>query len=190
MDSNPRTKSVSGISFSLAAKSRKIVFSFLPPYREPRRIVLRPQRRPQDRRRPLPAFTCLAATNRNWLSEGRYTNRQPRAIVYAVADLWEAYVREYRNQDKKDAGRLEIAWNHLRPMFENKAVEEVSTDLVNQYIETRRAAGIQNGTINRETATVRAMFHHGTRVTPPMVDRMPAFPSRLKESAPRKGFHH
>jgi len=33
-----------------------------------------------------------------------------------------------------------------------------------------------------------AAFLHGTRVTPPMVERVPAFPARLKESAPRKGF--
>jgi integrase len=59
---------------------------------------------------------------------------------------------------------------------------------VNRYIEFRRKEGMQNGTINRETALLRAMFRHGTRVTPPMVDRVPAFPQRLKEPAPRTGF--
>ena len=47
---------------------------------------------------------------------------------------------------------------------------------------------MQNGTINREPATLSAMFNHGTRVTPPTADRVPAFPRRLKEFAPRKGF--
>jgi hypothetical protein len=32
------------------------------------------------------------------------------------------------------------------------------------------------------------MFNHGTRITPPMVDRLPAFPKRLKENAPRQVF--
>jgi integrase len=84
--------------------------------------------------------------------------------------------------------RFQIESGFLKPKFENMGIEDVTTDSVNQYIETHRAQGVQNATINRETATLRAMFHHGTRVTPPMVDRMPAFPARLKESAPRKGF--
>jgi integrase len=111
-----------------------------------------------------------------------------KVTVYRVADLWPVYLRAYRNEGGKDAGRLEIAWNHLKPMFEKLRVEEVSTDSVNQYIEARRAAGMENGTINRETAMLRAMFNHGTRVSPLMVDRVPAFPARLKENAPRKGF--
>lgn len=100
----------------------------------------------------------------------------------------DAYLREYRNQGKKDAGRLEIAWNHLKGMFETECVEEICTDSISQFIEKRRTEGASNGTINRETATLSAMFNHGTRVTPPTVDRVPAFPKRLKESAPRKGF--
>lgn len=111
-----------------------------------------------------------------------------KVTVYTVADLWDTYLREYRNRGGKDDGRLEIAWNHLKPSFEKKRVEEVSTDAVNRYIEARRCDGVQNATINRETALLRAMFHHGTKVTPPMVDRVPAFPARLNENPPRKGF--
>jgi integrase len=47
---------------------------------------------------------------------------------------------------------------------------------------------VQNATINRELSVLRAMLTHGTRVTPPMVDRVPAFPTRLKENSPRQGF--
>jgi integrase len=125
------------------------------------------------------------------VSEGRYQKARPKApkqTVYTCTDLWDGYLREYQNQGKRDAGRLEIAWNHLKTDFEKISTVDVTTDSVNRYIERRRAEKVQNGTINRETATLRAMFHHGMRVTPPMVDRMPAFPTRLKESAPRKGF--
>ena len=98
---------------------------------------------------------------------GTYAPPEARVkiTVYRVADLWPVYLRAYRNEGGKDAGRLEIAWNHLKPMFEKLRVEEVSTDSVNQYIEARRAAGMENGTINRETAMLRAMFNHGTRVS-------------------------
>ncbi len=59
---------------------------------------------------------------------------------------------------------------------------------VGEYIAARKAAGMKAGTINREIATLRAMMNHGAKITPPMVERMPTFPKRLKESAPRKGF--
>jgi len=120
--------------------------------------------------------------------EGHYEKRQPKMAFYSIANLWEAYLRDYRNRGGKDEGRLEIAWNHLKQMFQAQRVEEISTDSINRYIESRRGQGIKNGTINREIAVLRAMFQHGTRVTPPMVDRLPAFPTRLKESEPRQGF--
>jgi integrase len=126
---------------------------------------------------------------RREVAEGRYQKRQPAPASFKCADLWEPYLRSYRNREGKDEGRLAIAWHkHLSTKFATVAVEDVSTDLVEQYIEARRAAGMSGGTINRELATFKAMFHQGQRVTPPMVDRMPSFPSRLKESAPRKGF--
>jgi integrase len=123
--------------------------------------------------------------------EGTYEKRAPRAkeTVFTVGDhLWPAYLLDYRNRGGKDAGRLEIAWNHLKPKFEKMRVEEVTTNSISEYIAMRRAAGVQNGTINRETAALRAAFNHGTRVTPPMVERIPAFPVRLPEAPPRKGF--
>jgi integrase len=111
---------------------------------------------------------------------------KPKQVT--VADLWPIYVRNYQNKGKTDASRLEIAWNHLKPKFANVAVPDVSTALIEEYIESRRVAGMANGTINRELATLRAMLIRGTKVTPRMVTMVPAFPDRLKEAAPRKGF--
>lgn len=124
---------------------------------------------------------------------GTYTPPEARIkpvkpTVFTVADLWESYLRDYHNRGGKDSSRLEIGWNHLKPMFEKSCVVDVSTNDLNVYIEGRRGDGVQNATINREIALLKAMFRHGTRVTPPMVDRVPAFPKRLKESAPRKDF--
>ena len=48
--------------------------------------------------------------------------------------------------------------------------------------------GRSNGTINRELTLLKALLRFGARQTPPMVERLPAFPKRLKESNPRKGF--
>jgi integrase len=57
---------------------------------------------------------------------------------------------------------------------------------------SRQLKGIQNGTINRELAILQAMFRLGARSTmangQPMVERLPAFPSKLREGKPRRGF--
>lgn len=117
-----------------------------------------------------------------------WKKRQAAPKSYTVADLWPIYLKNYQNKGKSDAGRLEIAWNHLKPNFGSVAVQDVSTARIEEYIESRRSAGLQNGTINRELACLRAMFIRGTKVSPRMVTMVPAFPERLKEAAPRKGF--
>jgi len=132
----------------------------------------------------------------NWIHEvamETYQKKQPRKpepklVVHTVKDLWDAYLVDYRNRGDKDAGRLEIAWMRLEDTFAKCRVADITTNMVKEYIAARQAKGLANGTINREIATLRAMFFHGTKVTPPMVDRLPAFPTRLKESKPRKGF--
>lgn len=113
---------------------------------------------------------------------------QPAARVFTVGDLWQPYLTAYKNSEGRDAGRLEIAWNRLRSTFETVPVGDVTTALVAEFIASRKAQGVVNGTINRELATLRAMFNHGARLTPPAVLRVPWFGERLKESAPRKGF--
>jgi len=122
--------------------------------------------------------------------EGVYQGFKPRVKenIFTVGDLWEVYLRAYSNRGGKDAGRLSIAWNHLKPTFDKKRVEEVSTAQIEQYIEARRTDGMQNATINREIAALRASFIRGTKVTPRMVTSLPAFPIRLPENPPRMGF--
>jgi integrase len=132
----------------------------------------------------------------NWkqqVAEGTYTGVTPAPMpspvkIFTIGDLWNVYLTSYKNNEGRDAGRLEIAWNHLKAMFESVAVRDVTTALVAEYIAHRKAAGMSNGTINRETTMLKAMLNLGAKQTPPMVDRLPSFPKRLKESAPRKGF--
>ncbi len=47
---------------------------------------------------------------------------------------------------------------------------------------------MKNATINRKITLLKAMLHHGARVTPPMVAAIPFFSRALKESKPREGF--
>jgi len=125
---------------------------------------------------------------------GTYQKKQPipapspEKIFYTVAHLWNIYLIDYKNRSNKDSSRLEIAWNHLKRKFATMPVHDVTTAAVNEYIASRRDAGMANATINREVALLRAMFHLGTRQTPVMLDRIPAFPKRLVEPPARKGF--
>jgi hypothetical protein len=108
-------------------------------------------------------------------------------LVYTVKDLWDGYLLEYKNGAGKDAGRLQIAWNHLKDLFAKCPVTRVTIKLINEYVAIRQAKGLGNGTINREISNLKAMFKHGTRVTPRMVELLPGFPKKLKEPK-RKGF--
>ncbi len=111
--------------------------------------------------------------------------------VATVASLWEPYLTDYRNRGGKDSGRQTIAWNHLNDKFGGLLVTQVSTASIGAYISERQKKGIKGGTINRELAILQAMFRLGARSTAngkPVVDRLPAFPGKLKEGPPKKGF--
>lgn len=120
--------------------------------------------------------------------EGTYEKRQPRPTAYKVADLFEPYMLDFANRGGRDPQRWRGAWKHLKPVFGALAVGEVTTARLNEYIAMRRALRRSNGTVNRELTLLKAMFRFGTRQTPAMVERVPAFPMRLQESKPRQGF--
>jgi integrase len=119
-------------------------------------------------------------------------NIEPAPVVCTVQDLWQPYLTHYGNKGGRDASRQTIAWNHLKDTFASVLVTDVSTDLINKYIAARQVKGIKNGTVNREITILQAMFRLGARSTgangTPVIDRLPMFPSKLKEGAPKKGF--
>jgi len=132
------------------------------------------------------------------VAEGSYEKRQPKpekVRPVLVSDLLEPYLRNYRNRGKRAEWRQRMAWEHLKRTFGDVPAEELTTDLIEKYIESRRA-GItdekallrRNGTTNRELALLRAMLTRGTKVTPRKVHQMPAFPDKLQESKARQGF--
>jgi integrase len=139
------------------------------------------------------------AVFQNQVREGTYQKAErkcagarPKDAPTHVADLWPVYLQNYVNEGGRDSGRQQIAWNHLKPTFGSVRVNDVTTAMITNYIAARRGQGVQGGTINRELAILQAAFRLGTRFTGingrPMVDRLPAFPSKLKEGEPRKGF--
>jgi len=126
--------------------------------------------------------------------EGCYVAKQPRVAetVYTVGDLWLEYIRGYKLAGKKAAWRQEMAWAHLKPTFEKMRPEQLGTRDLSAYQEARLEKSASPATVNRELAALSAALYHANGMTgangKPVLDRVPAFPAKLLEAAPRAGF--
>lgn len=114
------------------------------------------------------------------------TTPEPAIPAVTCADLWGAYKKDCLQRDVKRLDRLELAWSHLKPVFGTKRAADVKPSEIAEYVATRKAAGMANATCNRELAILKSAYRLGTLLE--MVDRAPAFPKKLKEAKPRKGF--
>jgi integrase len=97
-----------------------------------------------------------------------------------------AYIR---HKAEKRLDWTEKKWaKHLKKIFGGMRASRLSTDDLTRYIAGRQEQGANNGSINRELALLKRMFNLGTACTPKKVSEVPAFPERLAEGQPRKGF--
>ena len=137
------------------------------------------------------AITKMEIRKGTWKPKAGAAQIPEPAPVAKVEDLWTPYVTNYCNRGGKDKGRQTIAWHHLAPKFGKLLVSQVSTAAIDEYVASRQAEGVKGATVNRELSILQAMFRLGARSTEngkPVVDRLPAFPGKLKEGPPKKGF--
>jgi integrase len=118
----------------------------------------------------------------------------PESQKITVKELVEDVLRRNKNNGNKTVADDESRWkNHLEPFFGHLRATQVSSDLIDRYInkrksdQTRSKTAPENGTINRELALVKSAFNHGTEQTPPKVRFVPHF-NMLEENNVRRGF--
>jgi len=115
----------------------------------------------------------------------------PRIERILVSELMDDLLLQYQTgviKGLKSAEWAQRRWKlHLDPFFGHLRAVQVSTDLLNGYIQHRQSEGAENATINRELALMRRAFQRGLVAMPAKVMRIPPFP-RLTENNARQGF--
>jgi integrase len=118
----------------------------------------------------------------------------PETQKVTVKELVEDALLRNKNNGNKTVADDESRWKkHLEPFFGHLRATQVSSDLIDRYInkrksdQTRSKTAPENGTINRELALLKSAFNHATEQTPPKVRFVPHF-NMLEENNVRRGF--
>jgi len=118
----------------------------------------------------------------------------PKSEKVTVEELMNDLLLRHRNDGNKSITDDESRWkNHIQPFFGRLRATQVSSDLIERYINHRKSQTTrskkppENATINRELALLKAAYNYGAEKTPPKVMRVPHF-RMLEERNVRKGF--
>ncbi|HEY4930058.1 MAG TPA: site-specific integrase [Terriglobales bacterium] len=126
--------------------------------------------------------------NRRLHEIGTGTYAGPKMERIQVEELAELLLRDYRINQRKSLDDVKERWElHLKPFFGELRAMDVSSTLIDQYVDERQQEDAANATINREMAALKRMFRLGHNATPPLVLHLPRFP-KLEENNIRTGF--
>jgi integrase len=119
------------------------------------------------------------------ISKGKVPGVQFDKVTFD--ELAEAFLQDYRINQKKSLVRAERSVRHLTGYFEGCKVPNITSPAIQSYVVSRLEEGAMNATVNRELSALKRMLNLGAGQTPPLVDRVPHI-AMLKEHNVRKGF--
>jgi integrase len=118
------------------------------------------------------------------VSQGTFIEPRDRKIT--VDQLYSALLDDYRNNGLASLEGTEQRWRkRLEKHFGGWRALNVTTEVLNRYVNWCREKKLSSATVNRDLAALRRAFRLGLRAG--KIQRVPAFP-HLKEAAPRSGF--
>jgi hypothetical protein len=92
----------------------------------------------------------------------------PKSDKVTVEELMNDLLLRHRNDGNKSISDEESRWkNHLQPFFGHLRATQVSSDLIERYINHRKSQTTrskkppENATINRELALLKAAYNYG-----------------------------
>lgn len=119
------------------------------------------------------------------IAENRFTGLRVERVRFD--ELAEDFLNDYRVNGKKSTDRAERSVNHLKAFFGGVKAIDITTDRIRSYILHRQDEEAENGTINRELAALKRMYHLASRMIHPKVTNIPYIPS-LRENGARQGY--
>jgi len=120
------------------------------------------------------------------VTTGAVTGLAPRKTP--ITDLAADFLRDYKINGRTSIDDAESRWRlHIEPFFGRLKAPQVTSDLINKYVDRRLGEGAANATINRELAALKRMFNLGREATPPKVFYVPHFPMLVEDNV-RQGF--
>ncbi|HNR12880.1 MAG TPA: site-specific integrase [Thermodesulfobacteriota bacterium] len=102
------------------------------------------------------------------------------------SNLLDLIRTDYR-RNEKDSARLEVSLTHLIGFFGDYTVPQITTVVIDKYIDQRLEEGAAKASVNRELAALKRMLNLGHWTTPPLVREVPAI-TLMPEKNIRKGF--
>jgi integrase len=93
------------------------------------------------------------------VAEGRYVG--PRVDRVTFDELAEDMLNDYRINGKKSLKDAQRTVKALARFFAGRKVQSVLPSEISRYVAQRQAAGLTNGSINRELAGLKRMYSLG-----------------------------